>query len=203
MKKRFISTLILSVVLISILTSQVFASSYGAYAIYRDKLYNPTMWHGGMVIGDLDDDECIVHKTDSTDVVKVSMAEFMDFKETYRISKPNGTMSITKMDAVTTTAIQLTRHDIDYVLDQQIEYDSDCYGHSMLDYEDIDAIRCDGVIEYCYEYNGVRIYGNDSYWNISIPSSSSLSQHSSLAINPKTQAQDYMTRVNHSGTYTQ
>ena len=31
------------------------------------------------------------------------------------------------------------------------------------------GIRCDGVAEYCYEWNNVRVFGKDAWWDISAP----------------------------------
>ncbi len=58
---------------------------------------------------------------------------------------------------------------------------------------DILLLRCDGVVEYCYEWFNFRIYGSDSQWDITLTGNI---YHYSLAnITPKKQAEDYMTRI--------
>ena len=34
---------------------------------------------------------------------------------------------------------------------------------------DILSIRCDGLVEYCYEYHGIQLLGSSTHWNISNP----------------------------------
>ncbi|MPM96390.1 hypothetical protein SDC9_143553 [bioreactor metagenome] len=61
-------------------------------------------------------------------------------------------------------------------------------------------MRCDGVIEYCYEYYGFRVYGNDTYWDLSTFGLLTISHHSYNDINPETQATYYLTQVLDSDT---
>ena len=61
--------------------------------------------------------------------------------------------------------------------------------------EDIATIRCDGVVEYSYEYNGLRIGGGNSDWNISIDKDANFNAHTGAAITPKKQTESYMTFV--------
>ncbi len=58
-----------------------------------------------------------------------------------------------------------------------------------------EQIPSDGVVEYCYELRGYRIYGSDDYWNISRATFNHLAHHSLALITSKTQAQDNMTLV--------
>lgn len=61
--------------------------------------------------------------------------------------------------------------------------------------EDIATIRCDGFVEYSYEYNGIRIGGGSSDWNVCIDKDANFNAHSGFAITPKKQAENYMTFV--------
>lgn len=57
---------------------------------------------------------------------------------------------------------------------------------------DLTQCRCDGVVEYCYEYYGYRVFGNDSYWDISRMGDSYKNQHALATVTPETQANNYM-----------
>ena len=59
--------------------------------------------------------------------------------------------------------------------------------------DEIASIRCDGGVEYCYEYNGHRIFGKSSAWNISKNSTASYDAHHENA-RPSTHAAA-MTRI--------
>jgi hypothetical protein len=61
--------------------------------------------------------------------------------------------------------------------------------------DDLYLIRCDGVVEYCHEWYYYRIYGNDTYWNITKGGFATMDHHSGTAVTPKSQAQSYMTLV--------
>ena len=50
----------------------------------------------------------------------------------------------------------------------------------------ITKTRCDGVIEYTYEYFGYKVGGGNTYWNISINNSTNFNAHSGINITPKT-----------------
>ncbi len=43
------------------------------------------------------------------------------------------------------------------------------YVVGQIEPEDLLSIRCDGLVEYCYEYHGIRLLGTNSAWNISDP----------------------------------
>lgn len=60
---------------------------------------------------------------------------------------------------------------------------------------DITHMRCDGVVEYCYEYYSYRIYGNDSYWNISRATVYHHNHHLGFVVTPYIQATQCMTKV--------
>ena len=54
------------------------------------------------------------------------------------------------------------------------------------------GFRCDGLVEYVYEYHGYRIYGNDARWDISKPGNI---PHHAIGVTPRIQAQNHMRRV--------
>ena len=60
---------------------------------------------------------------------------------------------------------------------------------------DIKSLRCDGIVEYCYEWQNVRIFGSDARWDISKNDQGNKDHHSGTATTPKKQAQNYMTGI--------
>ncbi len=64
---------------------------------------------------------------------------------------------------------------------------------SKIEPYDIASLRCDGLVEYCYEYYGYRVFGSDDSWDISKPGSTF--HHSASNIMPKVQAQQYLSQV--------
>ena len=60
----------------------------------------------------------------------------------------------------------------------------------------ITHIRCDGVTEYCYEYYDMKVFGGTANWNIAINNTANVNAHYGNAVNPETQATDYLTLVN-------
>lgn len=102
-----------------------------------------------------------------------------------------------KRSAVANTARRLATKSINYTALQQIKYST--IGADVTTKASpslITHIRCDGVIEYCYEYNDIRVYGNDANWDISINRTANVNAHYGTAITPQKQAEEYMTLIN-------
>ena len=92
----------------------------------------------------------------------------------------------------------LKTKDISYTFDKQLDADLST-ATTKIQPDDITKIRCDGLIEYCYEYYGYRIFGSDTLWDISKPSQSNLDHHKGMTdIMPKEQALSYMDLVTNS-----
>ena len=69
------------------------------------------------------------------------------------------------------------------------------YDNSIVEPSRITALRCDGVIEYVYEYYGYKVGGSSNNWNISIDNSSNYAAHNLYNITPKIQNESLLTRV--------
>ncbi len=48
-------------------------------------------------------------------------------------------------------------------------------------------MRCDGVVEYIYEWYGYRVYGSNDYWDVTEHSAKIKDHHSGIAITLKKQ----------------
>ena len=112
--------------------------------------------------------------------------------------RPKQVMSSAQRDQVTATARSLAADFIGYIVWGQINYpvDNNPTGKTTVGISDITAMRCDGVVEYCYEFHNIRIYGNDTSWDISNWGTTYKNHHSGFFdINPRKQARDYMYTV--------
>ena len=55
----------------------------------------------------------------------------------------------------------------------------------QLEVSDIEKIRCDGFVEFAYEYNGIELQASSVYWDISTYLGAI--NHDALLMTPKTQ----------------
>ena len=107
----------------------------------------------------------------------------------------NGMVYISSIerDLVVAMANNLSCYRINYSLGVQLDHNGI---YTWIYPEDITNLRCDGLVEYCYEFYGFRIFGPDYYWNISKNDFYNIqSIHSFGAISPLSQAVNYMKRV--------
>lgn len=96
---------------------------------------------------------------------------------------------------MSTTALSLANERIAYVFANPIRYSISSIATDKYPVSDIVAIRCDGLVEYAYEYNNIRVYGNDTYWDISKAGDAYTDEHGGFQLTPTKQANDYMVRL--------
>lgn len=174
------------------------SKDYSGYAIYRDGALWGLNWHAGLMAAPTaTTNKCVIHMNNLFAGVKLdTFSNFMDkssndFKGVYR---PKSGLTTSQKTEVIATARELTTEQIPYIVSQQLDYyNKTSNGTQKGEPSDISNIRCDGVVEYCYEYNGIRIYGNDNYWDISRRSLETLNHHAATKITPKKQAETCMT----------
>ena len=205
MNRKILSVLCIFTLILAVTMPSQAATGYQGYAIYRDGVLGPVNWHGGLMDKPSKDDIYpVIHIggpdyqveyvwwhefTDGTEDYPYSKNSFMGY---YRPVSQNPTSA--QRDAVVATARQLASNFIDYCGTEQMHYDeTSSTTKTYVQPSDIDTIRCDGVVEYCYEYNNIRIYGSDMFWNIARWGALYEAHHASpTAITPRKQAQDYM-----------
>ena len=205
--KRIVSILCALAVLVTVFSHPAEAATgMQGYAAYRDGVA-VIQWHAA-----------IMDKASSNDIYPVIHArgsnynvqyghwyEFMDGLPDYPYSnnnfigyyRPKQVMSSAQRDQVTATARSLAADFIGYIVWGQINYD-DGYNpnnKTTVGVNDIISMRCDGVVEYCYEFNDIRIYGNDTYWDISKWGFNYKDHHNITSVTPRMQASDYMYMV--------
>lgn len=149
------------------------------YACYREKAFTPTAAAGHAGIVDA------VSGTTATYVIqhpgaiigtvylqRISLASFKGSSgEYYGEYYIPGTPTATYNNIVSMARALNNRGNVQYVMNSYLMtiYPVNQLGSRILQ-EDIYAMRCDGLTEYCYEYNNVKLCGGTTVWNISIPS---------------------------------
>lgn len=172
---------------------------YKGYAAYRDLSFNIdgifVDWHAGLMNGYYPADSLsVIHVDKDSDYNLITTDNWSGFvgNQTYRgIYAPRDELTDYERSQVIILARELRTKDIGYTVTHQLdaEYPSNA---TKIEPEHIVAMRCDGLVEYCYEYFGHRIFGDNELWDISMCSQDNLSHHNALNILPKSQAQDYM-----------
>lgn len=98
---------------------------------------------------------------------------------------------------LTAFALYLRTEEINYSLFNLISF-SDSNNNGIIDFDEIEGMRCDGFVEYCYEYSGIRVCYDETKpekWNITIIDDEIQDVHSWTKIIPKAQAYDHMTNM--------
>lgn len=169
------------------------------YAVYRDlgtlpSIFAPGDWHAGILCEEyVTDNLSIVHKPGIFgDIGAVSFEDFVG-DLTYRgIYRPTSNFLCGyDRERFVSMARYLATRDIGYITTYQLQA-TVWPDAEKIEPDDIASIRCDGLIEYCYEYYGYRVYGNDALWDISKASTENLQHHSTQNILPKAQATNYL-----------
>lgn len=110
--------------------------------------------------------------------------------------RPKSTvLTAAQRDAVCEVAGDIANEHIEYQASSQIDYASISNSGGQYSVSDIVAIRCDGLVEFAYEYNGIRVFGEDDIWDITEKRIANFVEHSALRIYPKRQAENYMVRL--------
>lgn len=183
--------------------AQMRVDGVGGYAAYRDGVQIIgnviTNWHAGIAVSGVGTSAQFAQATGknyTTDIVSYSSFvngnTFLGYYQPASVSYYHP-----YRDAVVETAEIVANLHIPYVAVTCITYDYIPMTQTHYNPSDIQAIRCDGFVEYCFEYEGIRLAGPDNYWDITLRDTSAQDVHYGVAaITPKKQAEDYMVLVN-------
>lgn len=173
--KKFISSIFAFAIIFSISYSNIVqaATGYEAYAIFRDGVirYNDMYlnWHAGLVDEpSLDVFGPIVHISGPGDIVRyASVSEFRGgsankIKGIYGLS-----LSSAQRDNIKVIGRRLVSENIGYTFLNMIGYSPSTVTGKWIYASDIVSLRCDGVVEYAYEYCGHKLQGSSTTWDIS------------------------------------
>ena len=118
---------------------------------------------------------------------------FLGGKNFKGVRKPNGTVTSSDRDLFVAMGRVLRTENISYNLAYQVYYNTSTAGY-WVDPEDISSMRCDGVVEYIYEWYGFRVYGSDDKWDVTRNDYWVREHHSGGSVTPETQV-NYLSLV--------
>ena len=159
------------------------ATGYQGYAVFRKGVLTGLAGHSGLMISPSSTAAYPVMEAYSNGMRKASWNTFMDSLPTsnyWGTYGPKVSITSSKRDLVVGTANNLYSEYPGYTFGAPLGYPASLFGNAKLYPSDIVNVRCDGVVEYSYEYNLCQIFGT-SYWNISIPSINSINTHSTMS----------------------
>lgn len=193
--KTIKKSIIFALALCSAIYSNVLAVDYTGCAVYRDGVASAGIdinWHSGIVIShDLDSSNAIAHmrgRRSGDDSESVSKSFFItnntDFNNKFMGVYKNSSMQMMDSVYIAATARELVSQNIQYVfLNRMDVFDIiAAKKEGVIKPTNVKSLRCDGLVEYCYSYNGLPI-------QINISDPYDLQYDSPVYYNPKTQAQ--------------
>lgn len=173
------------------------ATGKQGYAAYRDGVAL-IEWHGAIITsGSSTANYVFAHaQGPSATTCTTNYTGFLDGNTSKGYYRPSSTtLTSSQRDAVYSTALSIANERIGYVLSTPIRYSISSTATNKYPVSDIIAIRCDGVVEYAYEYNNIRVFGGNTYWNISKVGAGYENEHSGYQMTPSIQANNYMVRM--------
>jgi len=193
--KKIICLFVVIISVISIPLSVNAATGKEGYAIFRDGVFFNMTWHAGMMDEPSSSDyKPVLHHSGSGVVKWDHWSNFLDGNTFKGYYKPKSGISSAYRDSVKAMGRRLRTENISYNVAYQVQYPSSRYGKWVFP-ADISSIRCDGVVEYVYEYYAFRIYGSNSRWDVTWGDFWNKDDHSGFAVTPKSQAQSNMTKL--------
>lgn len=191
----FVITVIL-LLLISIPYNSVNAATGNeGYAVYRDGVAAGLTWHAAIMDQRYPSTTTlpVVQATAGNTVKAATWASFLNGNTFVGVYRPNSAPSSYYRDLFKAMGRVLADEQISYNVAYQVYYNTSTSG-PWVDPAEISSMRCDGVVEYIYEYYGFRVAGNDDSWDVSKVALSNMNIHSGGYINPKSQT-SYLTKL--------
>ena len=171
------------------------ATGYQGYAIYRDGVFFNTDWHAGIMDEPYSTNVLPVthHPGSGKHVGYGSWSGFLDGNTFKGVYKPKKYAYSADRDKFVAMGRKLISESIAYNVGYQVYYNTSTSG-TWVEASEITSMRCDGLVEYIYEWYNFRVYGSDTYWDVSKVGFWSRDHHSGTAVTPKKQ-KDYLTLV--------
>ena len=167
-------------------------------ALYRDGVLGGLEWHAGLVghaNGPMYNGSAwVIHHPGPDNVVEYgTFTEFLDGNNDKGELYKSSVSQSTAYD-IFYTAHDLTNEGIAYSYSPMLRSSK---SSGKIHPSDITKIRCDGVVEYCYEYNGVRLQGPDDSTNTWDISTAFGADYHPGSFRPSLQAQCFDREVSH------
>jgi hypothetical protein len=173
------------------------ATGNQGYAVYRNGVVVVTdQWHAAvMSLPHWNTNTLpVIHHPGSDYVQYGTWPEFMGGKTYQGTYRPKTAPTSGDRDNFLYMARRLIDERIPYSLLYQVDYNYSTAG-TWVDPSEITGMRCDGVIEYIYEWYGFRVYGDSTHWDVTRAGFWNRDDHSGTAVTPRIQAQSYLTKV--------
>lgn len=173
------------------------ATGNQGYAVYRDGVLANYTWHAAiMSLPHWNTSSLpVIHHPGSGQWLEYgTWGEFLSGKVYQGTYRPKTAPTSANRDSFLYMARRLVDEQISYNLLYQVYYNTTAAG-TWVDPGEITSMRCDGVVEYIYEWYGFRVYGSDTYWDVTKAGWSGREHHSGTLVTPKSQALAYLTRV--------
>jgi hypothetical protein len=170
------------------------AAAWKGFAVYRNGVLANINDHAALMCeNSYSSSKPVVHAPGYGESVKKgTWSEFKNGHSYIATYKPNDcVMTSTVKNSFVSKALEL--QGISYTVLDQIDYSA---GNSYwVKPEHITDLRCDGVVEYVYEWYGYRVCGSQLYWNISRNLTSNKTEHSGTNFTPRKQRKYYLEHV--------
>lgn len=173
------------------------ATGNQGYAVYRDGVLGNYSWHAAIMSlphwnsANLP----VIHHPGSGKWVEYgTWPEFMGGKVYQGVYRPKTAPTSANRDSFLYMGRRLIDERVSYTLLYQVYYNTSAAG-TWVDPGEITSMRCDGLVEYIYEWYGFRVYGSDALWDVTRASWSGREHHSGNLVTPKSQAQSYLTKI--------
>lgn len=136
--------------------------------------------------------DAVIHIPDQDKFVQIdNWSKFLDGNNLTGVYLPKSMPTLSQRNQVVGMARTLLSQKTGYTFLGPITFYNDLtYG--KIELADVLGVRCDGVVEYCYEYYGHRVFGGSSNWDVSLAQNKQA--HAYPAVTPITQAK-YLTKV--------
>ena len=199
---RVLLIMLLSSILVGMAGTEVFASvNAKGFAVYRQGNFPNPSGHAGLVNkNSVEDSDAVIHIISGDEMYlirKTSLSDFIDGQDFYGYYVPKTLKNLSSSDRINILSSviskarslsALNREALGYNLTSQLWYTEDTNNNNRVDITEISSMRCDGLVEYCYEYYGLSVYGE----NISVFDFDIRNDHSAPNITPKQQIKHYL-----------
>lgn len=183
--------------------NSVAAVNVKGFAVYRQgNVPNPS-GHAGLVYkNSVEDSDAIIHVISGDEnymIRTTSLSVFIDGQDFYGYYVPKTLKNLSATDeeraAILSSVISrakvistINKDTLGYNVVYQVWYTNDSNSNGRVDINEITSMRCDGLVEYCYEYYGLSVYGDD----ISKYDTTIRNNHCAPNITPKQQIKKYL-----------
>ena len=167
---------------------------YKGCAIYRDGALLGMDWHAGLMDESVYTDYLpVLHIADPGGPVKWDTWDnFINGNSFRGVYEPGSGITASGRSLIVSIGRSLRTEPITWTPVYQLVVPTSVFSTNTWIYpDDISSLRCDGVVEYCFEYYGYRIYGSDSNWDISAAIKANNDAHTYPNISPHIQT-NYM-----------